>query len=100
MCLQFPFVLIIVIEEVLNAKIQRLPTNSTNTLKFNDCRKKCHYGFLAVVAHFYFRNSNVIEKNRYIAVILLFLKKRTDRLFYQNSQSYLVRDQWFEPWTP
>ena len=40
MCLQFPFVLIIVREEVLNAKIQRLPTNSTNTLKFNDCRKK------------------------------------------------------------
>ena len=24
----------------LNAKIQRLPTNSTNTLKFNDFRKK------------------------------------------------------------
>ena len=40
MCLQFPFVLIIVIEEVLNAKIQRLPTNSTNILKFNDCRQK------------------------------------------------------------
>lgn len=40
---------------------------------------------------FYFRNSNVIEKKRYTAVFQLFLIKRKDRLFYQNSQSYVPR---------
>lgn len=46
---------------------------------------------------FYFRNSNVIEKKRYTAVFQLFLIKRKDRLFYQNSQSYVACRRGFEP---
>ena len=71
-------------------KIQRLLEKEKITITF----------FLPWWHIFYFSNSNVIEKNRYTAIFRLFLIKRKDRLFYQNSQSYLVRDQGFEPWTP
>ena len=50
---------------------------------------------LLFVHIFYFRNSNVIEKNRYTAVFRLFLIKRKDWLFYQNNQSYLAEREGF-----
>ena len=60
----------------LNAKIQRIHYNSTIVRK----RKKCHYGFLAVVAHFLFQKLECNrEKSLYCGYSTVFdKKKKTD----------------------
>ena len=61
------------------SKIQRLPTKSTDTLKFNDYRKKekCHYGFLTVVAHFLLQKLECNrEKLLYCGFSTVFDKKK------------------------